>query len=423
MVVHPVEYRYGSDEVRRIFSREEWLRRFIEVELAILRALEEEGMVPRGVHERVREAAREVSPEDVERIEGVVRHESMAVVLALSERAGEAGSYIHLGATSNDVLDSVMATQIRDAGRVILSRLDELIRALIELAWRERRTPCIGRTHGRAALPTTFGYRMLMFVDELDRAREALARAFEEASVGKYSGAVGTYAELGPRMGRVERRVMEILGVRPARYSTQVVPRDRLARLMLSLALLSGVLDQLGREVRNLQRSGIEEVFEPFGARQVGSSAMPHKRNPIMSEKICGLAKVVRGLALGALENIVLEHERDLTNSSFERVALPEIMLLVDEQLRTWIYSDLIVQVATLKGADRQKAHERLRQIIMGGSRDVADVLRDEYLGRYVSEEDLRRVTDLGYYVEAAEARVREVLPEIAERYGLSLAD
>lgn len=445
MVVHPIEYRYGSDELRRVFSRDSWLKFFIQVEVSILRALENKGLIPRGTHLEVESAARNVTIKDVEEIENIIKHESMAIVTLLSKVSGEAGKYIHLGATSNDILDSILALQLSKAEPLILSKIEQLIKKLIHLSWRERRTPCIGRTHGRAALPTTFGYRLLMFIDELDRAYDIIKQAFTLASVGKYSGAIGTYAELGEVMCEVEREVMDILGIMAARYSTQIVPRDRLAFLFLSLSLLSSILDQLGREIRNLQRSGIEEVFEPFATEQVGSSVMPHKRNPIMSEKICGLSRIIRGLTLGALENISLEHERDLTNSSFERVAIPEILLLIDEQLSTaikviselgvnkenmlnnirkeepWIYSDLIVQIATLKGANRNIIHEKIRRIIMQGSKSLKDLLTDPYLRKYITSDDLNKVSNLDYYISMAEFRLKRVLPSIAKKYGLSL--
>ena len=445
MAIHPIEYRYGSVELRKIFNRESWLKFFIQVELSILKSLEDVGLIPRGTYLKVKKAAEKITIKDVEETEKVIRHEAMAVVTVLSKFSGNAGKYVHLGATSNDILDTVLGLQLSMAGRLILSKIEELIKSLISLSWKERKTPCIGRTHGRAAIPTTFGYRLLMFIDELDRAYEIVKQAFNMVSVGKYSGAVGTYAELGEVMCDLERKVMDDLGLKVSRYSTQIVPRDRLAFLFLSLSLLSSILDQLGREIRNLQRSGIEEVFEPFTFKQVGSSVMPHKRNPIMSEKICGLSKIIRGLAIGALENIPLEHERDLTNSSFERVSVPEILLLIDEQLQTairvisglevnrgnmisnirreepWIYSDLIVQIATLRGADRNRVHERIRRMIMKGSKQLTDLLKDSYIKKYITIEDINKVSNLEYYTSIAEFRLKKVLPSIAKKYELDL--
>jgi len=445
MAIHPIEYRYGSVELRKIFNRESWLKFFIQVELSILKSLEDVGLIPKGTYLKVKKAAEKITIKDIEETEKVIKHEAMAVVTVLSRFSGNAGKYVHLGATSNDILDTILGLQLSIAGQLILSKIEELIKSLISLSWRERKTPCIGRTHGRAAIPTTFGYRLLMFIDELDRAYDVVKQAFNTVSVGKYSGAVGTYAELGEVMYDLERKVMDDLGLKASRYSTQIVPRDRLAFLFLSLSLLSSILDQLGREIRNLQRSGIEEVFEPFTSKQIGSSVMPHKRNPIMSEKICGLSKIIRGLVIGALENIPLEHERDLTNSSFERVSVPEILLLVDEQLQTairvvsglevnrdnmisnirreepWIYSDLIVQIATLRGANRNKVHERIRRMIMKGSKQPTDLLKDSYIKKYITIEDINKVSNLEYYISIAEFRLKKVLPSIAKKYGLEL--
>lgn len=447
MSIHPIEYRYGSKEIRNIFSRKTRLKYFLKVELAILKALEEAKLIPNGIYDEANRIVNKISLKRIDVIEGQVRHETMAVILAINELSGKIGKYIHLGATSNDILDSILAMQLRDALRIIRERLKSLIIELIKLCWRERRTVCIGRTHGRAAIPTTFGYRILMYVDELDRVLDLLNFAAVNACVGKYSGAVGIYAELGEIMNNLERRVMELLKISPARYSTQIVPRDRLATLITTIGLISSILDQFGREIRNLQRSGIEEVYEPFLGEQIGSSVMPHKRNPIMSEKICGLSKVVRGIVIGALENIVLEHERDLTNSSFERIVIPELFLILDEQIITmltlikgiqinrdqmlknirkeepWIYSDLIVQIAVLRGADRQKIYGKLRKLAMIKENDLLAILNDEYIQKYITTDDINKITDIEYYRRLAENRVKSILPEIARKYNLTLPD
>jgi len=444
MVVHPIEYRYGSSEMRSIFDIKNKIKLMIEVEIAILEALEECHIIPKGVAEGVKNATTNLSIENVIHWEQIVKHETMALVMAMTEVSGEFGKYIHLGATSNDILDTVMAIQIRDACNIILRKLLNLIIILMKLAWRERKTACIGRTHGRAAIPTSFGYRILQYVDELINAYKMLARAMKNAAVGKYSGAVGIYAELGKVMKEVEHLIMKRLGLGVAKYSTQVVPRDRLSTLMYTLILVSTILDHLGREIRNLQRSGIEEVYEPFGKHQVGSSVMPHKRNPILSEKVCGLAKFLRGHIIGFLENIALEHERDLTNSSFERTALPEVFLILDEQLETmnrvvenlvvnrnnminnikqegiYIYFDLLVQRITLKGGNRQEAHHVLRELYLQRA-SLEDVLSNEYIRKYLSEDEILEAMNTDYYVNLAAWKVEALIKEYCEEIGIRL--
>ena len=445
--IHPISYRYGSEEMRKIFDKDTWLNYMKIVEFNLLKSLVENGIIKEKVPlDKVWKAFEKVSMEDVTRWEEVTRHETMAVVMALSEKAGEYGRYIHVGATSNDILDTVLALQIRDAHQIIMERLKALIEVLIKRALEEKATPILGRTHGRAAIPVTYGFKLGLFIDELVRAFNIINEMFNYVDVGKLGGAVGSQAELYPKGDVAESSLMESLGLGKATFYTQVLPRDRLASYLLSLVSLSSILDQLGREIRNLQRSEIEEVFEPFGKGQVGSSVMPHKKNPIGSERVCGLAKVIRGYAVGILENIVLEHERDLTNSSFERCIVPELFLLLDEQLKTmkkvvegmfinreralenirrqepYIYSDLILQKATLKGADRQRVHEELRKIFLAGgvTRDKAIemLLRNKYLSKYLSKTDIEEAMSLEIYVKAAEARLLKLLSRI-ESMGL----
>jgi adenylosuccinate lyase len=301
----------------------------------------------------------------------------------------------------------------------------------------------MGRTHGRAAIPTTYGFKFVLFLDELVRAYDVINYTYRFVSVGKLGGAIGSQVELYPNGKVVEDNYLKYLGIEKAGFYTQVIPRDRLAYYLSSIIALSSVLDHIANEIRNLQRSEIEEVFEYFGEEQVGSSVMPHKRNPILSEKVCGLAKVLRGLVTGIFENINLEHERDLTNSSFERNVVPEIFLLVDEQLSTmikvfdgliinrekalenikkqepFIYSDLILQRAALNGADRQKVHKILRKFFLDSGIEDKDkiislILKDRYLSRYLSREDLESVMDLEVYIDAAAQKVRDYLSNLS---------
>lgn len=329
----PVRSRYGSEEMKRVFDDRNRIRLMALVEAYIAETLAEFGIIPKEAAERIKEAASKISYERVKEIEKETRHETVALVKALVELSGEYGKYVHLGATSNDILDTAMALQIKEALGIIEGRLKDLIRDLCKLAKTYEDVLCVGRTHGVHAEPYTFGLKMAVFADEFLRHLERLNEIKKRVLVGKYSGALGHHAYRGPKGIEIERRLMEKLGLNRG-LSTQVVPRDRLAELYLRIALVSSSLDRLATEIRNLQRTEILSVEEPFDVKkQVGSSAMPHKRNPIRMERVSGLARVLRSISLGALENIVLRHERDLTNSSFERSTLWLAFILLDQQL------------------------------------------------------------------------------------------
>jgi adenylosuccinate lyase len=265
--------------------------------------------------------------EAVNQREQVTDHDMAAFVDVLAESAGPAGRWIHFGLTSSDVLDTALALQLRAAGQIALAGARELVAALAERAREQRDTLCVGRTHGVHAEPTTFGVKLAGFAFEAHRNLERLERAFEQSAVGAISGAVGTYAATSPDF---ERRVLDRLGLAAEPVSTQVVARDRHAQLLQAIALAGAGLERLGTEVRHLQRTEVREVEEPFRAGQKGSSAMPHKRNPIVSERICGIARLLRGYSQTGVENVALWHERDISHSSAERVALPDATILLD---------------------------------------------------------------------------------------------
>jgi adenylosuccinate lyase len=265
--------------------------------------------------------------EAVNEREKVTDHDMAAFVDVLAESAGPPGRWIHFGLTSSDVLDTALALQIRAAGEIVLAGSRELFTALVERAREHRDTLCVGRTHGVHAEPTTFGVKLAGFAFEAHRNVERLERAFDEAGVGAISGAVGTYAATSPDF---ERRVLDRLGLRAEDVSTQVVARDRHAQLLQAIALAGAALERFATEIRHLQRTEVREVEEPFRAGQKGSSAMPHKRNPIVSERICGIARLLRGYAQAGVENVALWHERDISHSSAERVALPDATILLD---------------------------------------------------------------------------------------------
>jgi adenylosuccinate lyase len=326
----------------RIWSDEVKLETWLRVELAALEACAEVGMVPADAVERIRSSAVAPTPERVAEIERRTNHDLAAFVDAVAERLGDDGRWLHFGLTSSDVLDTALALQLRAAGELLRDGLDRALAAVIERAHEHRSTLTIGRTHGVHAEPTTFGVKLAGWAFELDRGRTRLARALEGVRVGKLSGAVGTYAATDPE---VERIACERLGLEPDPASTQVVSRDRHAELLTALALVAASLERFALEIRHLARTEVREVEEPFGRGQKGSSAMPHKRNPITSERICGLARVVRAAVVPGLENVALWHERDISHSSVERVVLPDAFLALDYMLDrfAWLAEGLVV--------------------------------------------------------------------------------
>jgi adenylosuccinate lyase len=319
--------RYTRDEIGAVWTPERRMRGWLEVELAATEALAAEGTVPAEAAAACRERAT-FTVEAVNERERVTNHDVAAFVDVVAASIGEEGRWIHYGLTSSDVLDTALALQLVEAGAVVVAGAAAYRDALVARAREHAQTLCVGRTHGVHAEPTTFGLRLAGFAFEADRNLARLRRAFEQAAVGKLSGAVGTYASLPPG---VEAAVMDRLGLRSEDISTQVVPRDRHAELLGAVALAGAGLERFAQEVRNLQRTEVREVEEPFASgAQKGSSAMPHKRNPITSERICGLARVLRGYAQVGLENVALWHERDISHSGAERVVLPDATILLD---------------------------------------------------------------------------------------------
>ena len=332
----------------RIWSDEEKLARWLEVELAALDAWAEIGVVPRETVTAIRAAAGAPSPERVAEIEARMHHDVAAFVDAVAEGLGEHGRWFHYGLTSSDVLDTALSLQIGDAGALVLEGLERALDAVVRRAEEHRTTLTIGRTHGVHAEPTTFGLKLAGWAFGLARDRARLERALDGMRVGKLSGAVGTYSATDPE---VERIACERLGLEPAPTSTQILQRDRHAELLNALALLAASLERYALEIRHLARTEVREVEEPFGRGQKGSSAMPHKRNPIVSERICGLARVVRGAAVVGLENVALWHERDISHSSAERVVIPDAFLAVDYMLDrfAWLVEGLVVRADRMR--------------------------------------------------------------------------
>ena len=327
----------------RIWSEEAKLEGWLAVELAALDAWAEVGTVPRPAASAIRARATVPTPERVAELEKTTNHDVAAFVDAVTSELGAEGRWFHYGLTSSDVLDTALALVVQDAGRLVLEGIDRAFAAIAERADEHRDTLTIGRTHGVHAEPTTFGLKLVGWAFQLSRDRRRVENALEGMRVGKLSGAVGTYSATPPE---VERIACERLGLEPAPSSTQILQRDRHAELTSSLALVASSLERFALEVRHLARTEVREVEEPFAPGQKGSSAMPHKRNPIVAERICGIARLVRGYALVGLENVALWHERDISHSSAERVILPDAFLAVDYMLDrfVWLVQGLIVR-------------------------------------------------------------------------------
>ncbi len=326
----------------KIWSEERKLAQWLEVELAALDGWAEIGAIPAGDVAEIRARAAPPSPRRVAEIERVTDHDVAAFVDAVAEQLGPEGRWLHYGLTSSDVVDTALSLQIQDAGRLIGEGIDRAFAAVVARAEEHRGTICIGRSHGIHAEPTTFGWKLAGWAFELDRTRTRVARAVEGNRVGQLSGTVGTYAQIEPE---VERIACERLGLEPDPLSTQVIARDRHAELLSALALAATSLERFATEIRHLARTEVREVEEPFGKGMKGSSAMPHKRNPKVAERICGLARIARANALVGLENVPLWHERDISQSSAERVVIPDSFLALDYMLDRfcWIVEGLVV--------------------------------------------------------------------------------
>ena len=318
--------RYTREEIGAVWTQQRRMETWLQVELAATDAWAAEGVLPEEAAKACRERA-SFSVEAVEERERTTGHDVAAFVDVVSDSIGDQGRWLHYGLTSSDVLDTALALQLREAGEIISRGARAYRDALVGRAREFADTLCVGRTHGVHAEPTTFGLRLASFAFEADRNLKRLENAFEQAAVGKLSGAVGTYASVPPV---VEARVMDALGLAAEDVSTQVVPRDRHAVALARIAIAGGGLERFATEIRNLQRTEVREVEEPFGAGQKGSSAMPHKRNPILSERLCGLARVLRGYSQVGIENIALWHERDISHSGAERVVIPDATIALD---------------------------------------------------------------------------------------------
>jgi adenylosuccinate lyase len=411
--------RYARPAMKAIWTDEGRLSRWLEVELAVCEVQAERGLIPPDAMAEIRSRAA-FDPTRVAEIEAKVRHDVIAFLTDVAERVGPASRFIHYGMTSSDVIDTALALQIRDSGRLLLAGVDRVHAVLRRRALEFRHTPCVGRTHGIHAEPTTFGLKLLVFCEEMRRQRVRLARALEEAAVGKLSGAVGTFAHLPPEL---EERVCARLGIGFEPAATQVVQRDRHAAFVTTLALVASSLDKIAVELRHLARTEVREVQEEFGRGQKGSSAMPHKRNPWRLENVSGLARVLRGYAGAALENQALWHERDISNSSVERVVFPDACTLLDfmldrtahlidtlvvfpdrmrenlELTRGLAFSGTLLLRLAEKGSTREDAYALVQRHALEAWDEGGDfrerILAEPVIGALLSKEEIERAFSL----------------------------
>ena len=338
--------RYSLPEMAAIWSASHKTDTWLRVELLVCEGWAREGIIPQEAMEKIRRAS--YKAERMQEIEQETHHDVISFLRSIQEQLGPEGRFIHLGLTSSDVLDTGLAAQLKEAGILLTTSLAELVQTVAQAAVQYKYTLVVGRTHGIHAEPTTLGLKLALWVDELRRGQERLAAALEEVTVGKISGAVGTHATVPPQ---IEEFVCEQMGLGVEPISSQIVQRDRHAHFITSLALLGSSLEKMAQEIRHLQRTEISEAFEPFAAGQQGSSAMPHKRNPELCERICGLARVLRGFAVAAMENIALWHERDISHSSAERIIIPDACILAHYMLHTFthVMSGLQVDVERMQ--------------------------------------------------------------------------
>ncbi len=416
--------RYTRPEMARIWSEDNKIATWLRVEVLVCEAWAREGVIPADALERIKGVALDL--ERMHEIEQEAHHDVISFLRMLQEQLGPEGRFIHLGLTSSDVLDTALAVQIREAGQALLQALDVLLVDTERTAVRYKDTLMVGRTHGIHAEPITFGLKVLLWVDELRRARARLEAALDEMAVGAISGAVGTHATVPPA---IEEYVCAQLGLQVAPISSQIISRDRHAQFMAALALVGGVLEQMALELRHMQRTEVSEAFEPFGAGQQGSSAMPHKRNPELTERVCGLARVLRGYAITALESQALWHERDISHSSAERIIIPDGTTLLHYLLwlmhtvisglevnpyrmrdnldltRGLIYSQRVLLALVDAGMGRQEAYklvQRNAQKVWRGENNNASFLSflqaDPDVTAVLSPERLAELADPSFY-------------------------
>jgi len=415
--------RYSLPEMRRIWQDEFKFQTMLEIELLALEALAKDKKIPLQAASRIRRKAR-FNTQQIKKIEEKTQHDVVAFVTNVAGNIGADAKYLHLGLTSSDLLDTTLGVQLAAASDILLADLDKLLRLLAKKATRYKEMVCIGRTHGIHAEPTTFGLKLALWFDETKRNLRRMQAAREEIAIGKISGAVGTYSNIDPK---VEVYICKKLELKPAGISTQIIQRDVYAQYLTTLAIIAASLEKFALEIRHLQRTEVREVEEPFGKGQKGSSAMPHKRNPVICERICGMARLLRANAMVGLENVALWHERDISHSSAERVVIPDSSIALDYMLHKFIavvegmlvYPDnmlanliktkgLIFSQRVLlglmdKGLTRTRAYDLVQRNAMKCWQEGRDfkglLLADREVARHLDPRELDKIFDLDYYL------------------------
>ena len=416
--------RYTRKLMGDIWTDDNKYRTWLKVEIAACQAMAEMGRIPRSALDTIRERA-DFSVDRIEVIEAETRHDVIAFLTSVAEFVGPDSRYIHLGLTSSDVLDTSMACLLKQAGNIIIEDCDRLLAALKTRAFEHQNTVMIGRSHGIHAEPITFGLKLAVWYDEMKRNRRRMVQAVETIGVGKISGAVGTFANTSPE---IEARVCQLLGLKPAPASTQIIQRDRYAEYFMALAIMASSIEKFAVEIRHLQRTEVLEAEEYFSTGQKGSSAMPHKRNPIGSENLCGLARVVRSNSMASLENVPLWHERDISHSSVERVIAPDSTILMDYMLNRMtglitrlvvypermmenldlmkglVFSQQILLALAEAGASREEAYRLVQFQAMKVWKEKCDfqglILNDVAIVGWLGKEKIKEIFDLNYHLK-----------------------
>lgn len=441
MAIHPIDFRYGTPDMKAVWSEENRFAAIVMSEVALARAQAKYGMIPQAAADEIAASAGKASLERAKQIEEEINHDMMAIVRAVTEVCGESGRWIHYGATSNDILDTATGIQVKESLFLIEGRLKKLLGVLLKRADETKNLVCAGRTHGQIGVPTTYGLRFAIWASEVGRHIERLDQLRPRVAVGQMTGAVGTMAAMGEKGHDVMVSMMKFLELFPVDVSNQIIQRDRYAEYFMLLANIATTLDKIGTEIRMMQRSEIGEMEESFGKNQVGSSTMPHKRNPIKSEQVCGLARIVRSFVEPSLLNNILWDERDLTNSSCERITFPEASILADHILNVMIkvlegvrlneasiernlnllqgvnMAESVMIELTRAGMERQEAHELIRVSSMSAielQKPLAEILvNSEKVTMYLSEEKIRELLSPENYTGTAVWQVENIIDKL----------
>lgn len=426
--------RYSREEIKNIWELNSKFNYYLKVEIAVCEAYAKLGKFPKDDILKIKQLAK-FDVKRIEEIEKEVCHDVIAFLTNVNENLGDLGRYVHVGLTSSDVIDTAFALQIQDSGKIILEDLNKTLNSLKNLAKEHKNTICIGRSHGIHAEVMTFGIKLCNWIDILERQKDNFIHALEQICVGQISGPVGTYSNISPE---IEKITCDNLGLKPARISTQIISRDYHAYFIQSLALIASVIEQFATEIRHLQRTEVLEVEEGFGKNQKGSSAMPHKKNPVLSENLCGLARVIRANSLVALENIPLWHERDISHSSAERIIFPDSLILVDFMLNRFnnivknlvvhqdnmikntdkfggiIFSQKALLTLVSKGLSREDAYKIVQKNALDAFNNHGDfrenLLKDAEILQYLSVNEIENIFNKNEFLQNIEQIYKRIL-------------